>query len=192
MAFNQPRDPASAVQELRNQGFTDRMIIDELTKQGYTLGQVNAAIHDESDSGETMSMSSGHGMPPAPSFSPQQSQPQMERGENSNIYERIEEIAESIIDEKWDELLVEVRKIVDWKEKVEAKQMKMMLDLTKLKEDFMLLHQGVLGKLESYDERMQEVGTELQAVGKVFKDVVPEFVENVKELSRLKEGMKRR
>ena len=43
-----------------------------------------------------MSMSSGHGMPPAPSFSPQQSQPQMERGENSNIYERIEEIAESI------------------------------------------------------------------------------------------------
>ena len=37
--------------------------------------------------------------------------------------------------------------------------------------------------MEEYDKGMKHVGTELKAVGKVFKDVIPEFVENVKELS---------
>ena len=57
-------------------------------------------------------------------------------------------------------------------------------------EDFKQLHQGVLGKVEEYDKRMQEVGTELHAVGKVFKDVVPVFTENVKELRSITKGMK--
>ena len=83
------------------------------------------------------------------------------------------------------EVVREVKKIIDWKEKVEEKQEKMSADLAKLKEDFSVLHQGVLGKLETYDDRMREVGTELKAVGKVFKDVVPEFVENVKEMGHL-------
>ena len=83
------------------------------------------------------------------------------------------------------EVVMEVKKIIEWKEKVEQKQVKMATELTKLKEDFTLLHQGVLGKLETYDERMRDVGTELKAVGKVFKEVVPEFVENVKELSHI-------
>ena len=58
-------------------------------------------------------------------------------------------------------------------------------DISRLDEDFKELHQGVLGKLEDYDTKMTEVGTELQAVGKVFKEVVPEFVENVKELKSI-------
>ncbi len=39
---------------------------------------------------------------------------------------------------------------------------------------------------------MGDVDTELKAVGKVFKDVVPQFVENVKELSSITNGMKKR
>ena len=36
------------------------------------------------------------------------------------------------------------------------------------------------------------VGTDLKAVGKVFKDVIPTFVENVKELSSIKEDLKKK
>ena len=90
-----------------------------------------------------------------------------------------------MIDEKWDELIAEVKKIVEWKNQMEEKQGKIHSDVDKLKEDFNVLHQGVLGKLEDYDKRMRDVGTELNAVGKVFKDVVPEFVENVKELGHM-------
>ena len=46
--------------------------------------------------------------------------------------------------------------------------------------------------IEDYDTRMRDVGTELKAVGKVFKDVIPTFVENVKELSSVKEDLKKR
>ncbi len=95
-----------------------------------------------------------------------------------------------MIDEKWDELIGEVKKIIDWKEKIETRQNQIINDLEKLKEDFKTLHHGVLGKLEDYDHRMQDVGTELKAVGKVFKDVIPEFVENVKELRDIKDSMK--
>lgn len=197
--FRQQNDLAAAVEELRRQGLTDSVIIDELTSQGYTLDQINSALHQEGEEppqplrkAPPLYQEALYATPSsAPAAAQEYLPPQGAEGEG-NIYERIEEIAESIIDEKWDELLIEVRKIVDWKEKMEAKQSKMMQDLNKLKEDFMALHQGVLGRLESYDERMQDVGTELQAVGKVFKDVVPEFVENVKELSRWKEEIKKK
>ena len=98
---------------------------------------------------------------------------------------------ERMIEEKWDELIAEVKKIIEWKEKIEEKQNKIINEVEKLKEDFTVLHQGVLGRLEEYDGRMRDVGVELKAVGKVFKDVIPEFVENVKELKGITERQKK-
>ena len=36
-----------------------------------------------------------------------------------------------------------------------------------------------------------DVGVELKAVGKVFKDVIPVFTENVKELRDVTKGLKK-
>ena len=193
-------DLISEVQRLRAQGLTDAVILDELTRRGYGSEDVNAAIMQadaaaqpeeaaptggEYQGGE----SSGYQYPSNPAGYPAASG--MAPAE-SGMFERMEEIAESLIDEKWEALLKEVKKILDWKEKVEAQQKELLSTVKKLKEDFTVLHQGVLGRLEEYDTRMQDVGTELKAVGKVFKDVVPEFVENVKELSQLTERVKKR
>jgi hypothetical protein len=193
MAYAQ--SPVQDVMQLRNQGLTDQLITNELLKRGYDPSQVQMAI-SQLDSGY------GQEMPTAPSSygnygGGQSSYPSSPASSNSssgadgNIYERIQEIAETMIDEKWDELLAEVKKIVEWKEKVEEKQLKIESDVQKLKDDFNVLHQGVLGKLEDYDTRMRDVGTDLKAVGRVFKDVIPEFVENVKELSSVTERMKK-
>lgn len=183
--------PVNDVLQLRTQGLTDNLIVEELKSKGYNQQQINVALSQADSSAMGMDTGSDQDFP-APTASNSRSnysgysQPQMpsvpQSAEESNIYERIEEIAESMIDEKWDELIAEVKKIVEWKEKIEEKQAKIISDVEKLKEDFTVLHQGVLGKLEDYDSRMMEVGTELKAVGKVFKDVVPQFVENVKEL----------
>lgn len=174
---------ASQIMELRTQGLPDNMVLAELQRRGYPAEQAQAALQ-EADSGGMGGMDNnpqgGYPQPSGPTAAG-----------DDNIYERIEEIAESLIDEKWDELLAEVKKIIEWKEKIEERQMQLQTDLAKLKEDFRTLHQGVLGRLETYDERMQDVGTELKAVGKVFKDVIPEFVENVKELRSIKEEMKK-
>jgi iron-sulfur cluster repair protein YtfE (RIC family) len=167
--------PHEHVQNMRNQGIPDHAIQDELSSKGYDQTSINAAINHSNTS-------SSPSMPQRPMG--QSSTP------DSNIYERIEEITEQMIDERWDELIKEVRKIVEWKAKIEETQLKLNKDLEKLKEDFKTLHTGVLGKVEEYDTRMRDVGTELKAVGKVFKDVIPQFVENVKELKEHTQNVK--
>ncbi len=176
--------------QLRSQGLTDNLIAQELQNRGYVQAQIDQAIM-QADSANGASYpaspaSSGYSQPSYP-------QPRMPAAssEEGNIYERIEEITESMIDEKWDELIAEVKKIIEWKDKIEEKQNKIINDVQKLKEDFTVLHQGVLGRLEDYDGRMRDVGVELKAVGKVFKDVIPEFVENVKELKGITERQKK-
>lgn len=182
--------PVSEVLQLRQQGLTDDIVVDELSQQGFTQQQISEAIAQADQSAPVAPESyPASGMP---MMQPEMSSPQPYQEDRSNIYERIEEIAESMIDEKWDDLIVEVKKIIEWKNKTEEKQSKLQNDVDKLKEDFKMLNEAVLGKLEDYDTRMRDVGTELKAVGKVFKDVIPTFVENVKELSSVKEDLKKR
>ncbi len=194
---------AFQVQQLRGEGLTDSLIMEELSKQGFKAEEIHGAISGVNDGMmETAPLGSQGGMtsPGKPIMPPvamgssavAEPMPNQPTGEEANIYERIEAITESMIDEKWDELISEVKKIVEWKEKIEEKQNSIFSDLNKLKEDFKNLHQGVLGKLGDYDNRMRDVDTELKAVGKVFKDVVPIFVENVKELSDITGKIKKK
>lgn len=191
--FDKKASPVSEVLQLRQQGLTDDIIVDELSQRGYQQQQISEAIAQADTSGQPsdygmQSMPSSQGLMPQEMPSPKPSYQE----DAGNIYERIEEIAESMIDAKWDDLIAEVKKIIEWKNKTEEKQNKLQHDVDKLKEDFKMLHEAVLGKLEDYDTRMRDVGTELKAVGKVFKDVIPTFVENVKELSSLKDDLKKK
>lgn len=206
--------PVSEVLQLREQGLTDNLIAEELKKKGYSMQLITMAV-SEADASADSGMG---GMPQAPASEgmggygggyprsasgagagfgggyPQSyngpTAPPASSSEQDNLYERIEGTVETMIDERWDELIGEVKKIIEWKEKMEEAQKKAQSDLDKLKEDFKLLHQGVLGKLDDYDGRMRDVDTELKAVGKVFKDVVPQFVDNVKELGSITKGMR--
>ncbi|MBI4147362.1 hypothetical protein HY494_01780 [Candidatus Woesearchaeota archaeon] len=191
--FDKKASPVSDVLQLRQQGLTDDIIIEELSQRGYPQQQISEAIaqaDSSSPAGYGPSMPGTDQMPMMPQEMPSL-QPSYQE-DMSNIYERMQEIAEAMIDEKWDDLIGEVKKIIEWKNKNEEKQSKLQHDVDKLKEDFKMLHEAVLGKLEDYDARMRDVGTELKAVGKVFKDVIPTFVDNVKELSSVKEELKKR
>jgi len=198
--FGPNAGPVQQILELRQQGLADEVIENELKKKGMNPQEVQLAIEKAN-----VPPMPGGGMPemppaeptmgapgPMPSGPPNMPPGAQPAGDEGNIYERIEAITEEMIDERWSELIGEVKKIVEWKEKIEEKQTKMTNDLEKLKEDFKVLHHGVLGKLENYDSRMSDVGTELKAVGKVFKDVIPEFVENVKELKSITQGVEKK
>jgi hypothetical protein len=193
------------VAQLREQGLTDSVIMEELSRKGYKADQIHSVLMQLDNGFSDEDSAIPPSMPPLPQgrvAMPMQASPNAAYArassseENSspeigNIYERMEEIVESTIDEKWDELIAEVKKIIEWKEKFEEEHRKQVSDIEKLKEDFKVLHQGVLGKLDDYDTRMGNVDTELRAVGKVFKDVVPQFVENVKELSFITDDLKK-
>lgn len=192
--------PLEEVTTLKEQGLSDNQIIDELKRRGYSLPQISdalaqTAIAAPGNPGEMSSPVEGQVMSPegtSPEVVPSEPTSAPPVAHLEELEGRIEEIVESVIDEKWDLLIKEVKKILEWKEKKEDEIKALGRDIEKLKDDFKELHQGVLGKLESYDERMIEVGTELKAVGKVFKEVVPEFVEQVKELRSITKNIKRK
>jgi len=48
----------------------------------------------------------------------------------------------------------------------------------------------VLGKIGDYDKTLENVGTEIKALEKVFQKILPGFVENVQELSRITRRIK--
>jgi hypothetical protein len=122
--------------------------------------------------------------PPQQQSYPQFQQPMMGMGDSSQMMttNQVEEIAESIIEEKWAELAKGVSKIVEWKERSEAKMNEFDQKLSQLEEDFEKLHTGVLGKLNDYDRNIGSVGTDIKAMQKVFQQMLPAFTENVNDI----------
>ena len=205
--------PNGAVQQvltLRQQGKTDNQIVQDLQKQGLSTQQIfdslsqadlNESTHEPAaQEWQGQDQMADMGAPPqfaqqsqmqqpqmhvqapqmhAPSFGQQFAQP------SQHSDDRIEEVAEAIINEKWDEMLKEVQKILTWKDKVESENISLREQLNSIKEEFNQLRQGIFGKINESDDRMRDVSSSLQAVQKVFKDVIPEFTENVAELGRL-------
>lgn len=104
--------------------------------------------------------------------------------------EEIEEIVEPIIDEKWEELMKSVDKIVAWKESTETKIVKIQHSIKDLKDRFEELHSGILAKVGEYDKNIKDVGSDIKAMESVFKKVLPTFTENVSELSRVAKKLK--
>ena len=123
----------------------------------------------------------GGGLPP---------ESHVDTGIPSNDEEKMHEIAEAIIEEKWGEITEHIEKIITWKESTEQKFAKMETDIAHLKESFDKLHEGILGKIGDYDKNLSAVGTEIKALEKVFQKILPGFVDNVQELSRITKRVK--
>lgn len=200
--------PTDHVISMQQQGLSNNQIIEYLQRQGYTPEQVFEAMNQASVKGsvENMgqeifddNMQQPQQMPPQ--GPPQQfSQPQqppmggmempMDMGQ-SNISENIERIAETIIEEKWNELSKHINKIIDWKEKTEGKINKIELQFDDLKKGFDSLHEALLGKVNEYDQNIIHLGVEIKAMEKVFQKILPTLTDSVSELSRITKGMKK-
>ncbi len=94
-----------------------------------------------------------------------------------------EEYIESVIDEKWTELEGDIQKIIEWKNRSEKRISSLEQSFNDLKDRFEKLHAALIGKIESYDKNILEVGAEIKAMEKVFSKVLPVFTDNVKQLA---------
>ncbi len=103
-----------------------------------------------------------------------------------------EELVETIINEKWEQLVKDINKIIEWKKRTEEKFITMEQQFTDLKETFDKLHQAVIGKIADYDKHILDVGAEVKAMEKVFSKVLPVFTENVNELSKVTDTLKKK
>ncbi|MBR9692136.1 hypothetical protein GOV06_05115 [Candidatus Woesearchaeota archaeon] len=202
--------PTDRVIEMRQQGVSNDQVIQTLQQEGYSSSQIFDAMSQADIKGAVGGEGGvGEGAPPAPPGGPApESQPMpppeampppamppayapaMPAAAPAVDKTAIEEVAESIIDEKWEELMKNVDKIIEWKELTESRIAKMEQKFKDLKERFEALHSGVLSKVSEYDKGIKGVSTDVKAMEQVFKKVLPTFTSNVNELSRLAKKMK--
>ena len=188
-----PGSPISQITALKQRGFNNNQIISELEKQGYSSSQIFDALNQLNLSGGNAEQSPGFDMPqqnvpqeqPYPAQQPaeQPLQPEVDK-------EQIEEIAEVIIDEKWKEFEEDVRIIIDWKEKTEARVNKLEQQIKDVEGTLNSLHKSIINKISDYDKNLTDVGTEIKVMEKVFQKVLPSLTENVNKLDRMTKSSK--
>lgn len=174
--------PLARIQEMKGQGLSNNQIIQTLQRQGYTSTQIFDALNQATV------------QPAATLNTVQPARPRMEMPmmrppafEGTDT----EEMIETIIDEKWNDLMADINKIIAWKDATEARIAKMEQQLGDLQNSFDKLQQAVVGKVGEYDQHILEVGAEVKAMEKVFSKVLPVFTDNVAELSRIADNMKK-
>jgi len=193
--FNKSADlPVDQVKALRARGFDNNQIVQALQRNGYSSTQIFDALNQaDLESGAPMQDSS-MGMPPPPSggeTAQEYAQDYAATGGGAGVSnEEIEELVESVIDEKWEDLTKDINKIVEWKNDVEVKLTKLEERFEGLRREFDKLHQAIIGKIGEYDKNILAVGAEIKAMEKVFSKVLPVFTENVNELDRITKSLK--
>ena len=107
-----------------------------------------------------------------------------------DVSAKVEEISEAIIDEKWQDLLKDYGKLIEWKGSMEQRLAALEQRFTDLKAGFDNLQSGIIGKVGEYDQSVKDVNSEMKALEQVFQKIIPTMTENVNELSRITRGMK--
>ena len=203
--------PINQVMEMRSQGLSNNQISQNLQRQGYNSTQIYDALNQADMKGgvEPISPESSQSqepekpMPETPSTitpqavaseTPQYTGPEIT--EQGAFYQPsavgTEELVESIIDEKWEELMKNINKVIEWKNKTETRIVAMEQKIEDLKENFAQLQRAITGKVGEYDKHIMDVSTEIKALEKVFQKVLPTFTENVNELSVIANKFKKR
>lgn len=182
-----PDVPINNVVSMKQQGYSNNQIIQTLQRDGYNSSQIFDAIsQSEMGSGQMTSdnfqtQQLGQQLPP---MGQMQQQP-MQQMPMSGLQSSPEELVEAIIEEKWNELVKDINKVIEWKQKADVKLTAMEQQMTDMQQQFDKLHQAIIGKVGDYDKHILEVSTQLQAMEKVFGKVLPTFIDNVSELSAI-------
>jgi hypothetical protein len=198
-----PSSPIEQVLMMKQQGYTNNQIVQTLQSQGYNTDQIFDAINQAGLSGgfeaapeqpqETGMQDYGQGY--GQSY-PQQQQYQFQPTPNeikapaSIDEERIQEVAEAIIDEKWEAIAKDIRKMIDWKESSENRLAKLEQQMIDLRLSIDSLTKSMMAKISGYDQNIVDVGTEIKAMEKVFQKVLPNLTESVNKLDRMAKGVK--
>lgn len=173
--------PTDYVLSLQQQGLTQNQIIQTLQRQGYSQAQISDAMNQAAVKGQVTGGEAPIAGPPpqGPSILPPEGT-------------QFEEIAESIIQEKWEDFQKQLEKESTWKEKTESRIGVVEGQLGELRGIIDNLHKAIVSKIADYDKNLLSVGTEIKAMEKVFQQILPTLTDNVQELSRLTKGMKKK
>lgn len=102
----------------------------------------------------------------------------------------IQQIAEGVVEEKWDDLMSKVGDIRLWKDKIDNDITSIKQEIMRTQNHFANLQKAVLGKVSEYNENILNINTEMKALEKVFEKILQPLTSNIKELSKITEKLK--
>jgi len=212
--------PIKEVLEMQRSGASKKDIIKNLESKGYSQQDIAEALSqadmknsvetpdsipsDAQESALTSDSSPEAPTPPTPDnfadsyndisretpypFAMQQNAPPIQQP----IIDRgmIQEFIEQILNEKWQDMMSDMGDFVLWKGRVDD-------DLSAIKQEVLRfqarvdgLHQALIGKMDSYQRSMSNLGVEMKALEKVFSKILEPLSENIKELKRVTANLK--
>ena len=166
--------PVDEVIKMQQQGFSNNQIMQALQRKGVDVAAINDAFAQAEARQGPQPMAPP---PPGPAFGPP--------APKGIGRVQVEEIAESIVEEKWKEFSEAHTKLNEWREHADSRLDKFEQSLADVKADLENLHKAIVAKIGEYDKNLLAVGTEIKAMEKVFQKVLPTLTENVSELSRI-------
>ena len=114
------------------------------------------------------------------------------QGASTVSTDMVQEITESIVDEKWDELMDRVGDLRLWKEKINSDMTSIKQEILRTQNRFENLQKAVLGKVHDYNENIININNDMKALEKVFEKILQPMTENVKELSKITNKLKKK
>lgn len=106
-------------------------------------------------------------------------------------YSMMEEIAESIVKEKWEDMISNVGDLKVWKEKVDTDILSIKQEILRTQQRFENVQKAVLGKIKEYDKSVGDVTSEMKALEKVLEKILSPLSRNIRELSKITQELKK-
>mgnify|MGYP001577448311 CR=1 FL=1 len=119
----------------------------------------------------------------------QQSQFQPSNREN---IERMQELAESIVQEKWEDLVRNIGDINIFKEKVRTDIISIKQEIIRTHERFDNLEKALLSRVTEYNKNIGVIGSEMKALEKVMEKIIEPMTDNIKELQKIANDLKKK
>ena len=209
--------PVNQVIEMKNRNLSNNQIVEALQKDGFSTTQIfdalsqaeistNPEVNVNQPLGQVSNPLNLETPPEIPNYQPmqqgyyqqpmqqayQQPMQQQPAFDEKELNDKIEEVTEAIIEEKWKDFAETIEKIIDWKNAMQEKFDGFERDLAFLKQEFDKIHGALIKKIDQYDKGMSDVGAQLKAMEMVFKDILPKFTENVNVLSSFADKVKKK
>ena len=100
-------------------------------------------------------------------------------------YEMVEEMAESIVSEKWEDMVRNVGDLRLWKERVETDLSGIKQEVLRTQARYENLQKAVLGKVTEYSQGITDLNVEIKAMEKVFEKILGPLTKSVKDLEKV-------
>lgn len=200
------------VMMMLEQGYDNNEIVAQLQEQGYTNQEIQEALNQAHTKASIETEPQLPPSPPTPQMQPSllnaaSQPPQMEQPTNiippppqesqvpsfasRDVEERMEEIAEAIIDEKWRHAIEEIGDLAAWKDKVKTELIAIKQEVLRMENRFDGMQQSILGRMKDYDHQVEDVGTDIKAVEKLLESILRPLAENVKELKKITDKLRK-